>query len=447
MSKGSLAKITVSLFIAFCYALLISAAGTIKSVDSKIEETSSDDSASYEETSAPQDTSNSSEQTTSSEKIEFPEYSSLNISNSPRPLKNNAALVNVVIETPVTVSSETSAPDESEATASREPDFMIDDSDYTVETTASETETSLQTTPEEQTTASDAAQEETTTSDTSSADEEKPTNSSGDTLTVSYSGSGGEVTGDAAEILAKVVMGEIGGSFNEEAIKAQAVAAYTYIKKYNNSGSVPYVAVKTPNQTVINCVNEVIGQAVYYNGELIQAVYSASSAGYTSSAKSVWGTDYPYLQSIKCDFDAIYDPNYGSKETFSSAEIKQYVQDETGIVLDGDPGQWFSIKSKVDNVYVGSMTIGGRSSYTDSGGNEIEITGRVMREKIMDFNLKSASFDIKYDSNTDLFTFTTYGYGHGVGLSQHGANILAEYYGYNYQEILQFYFPGTIIAK
>ena len=68
-----------------------------------------------------------------------------------------------------------------------------------------------------------------------------------------------------------------------------------------------------------------------------------------------------------------------------------------------------------------------------------------MREKIMDFGLRSASFEVSYSSDTDKFTFTTYGYGHGVGLSQHGANNLANYWGYDYEEILEFYYPGTVI--
>lgn len=69
-----------------------------------------------------------------------------------------------------------------------------------------------------------------------------------------------------------------------------------------------------------------------------------------------------------------------------------------------------------------------------------------MREVIMEFDLRSASFDISYDPASATFTFTTYGYGHGCGMSQHGANILATYYGYTYDQILGFYYPGTTVA-
>ena len=66
-------------------------------------------------------------------------------------------------------------------------------------------------------------------------------------------------------------------------------------------------------------------------------------------------------------------------------------------------------------------------------------------EKIMDYDIRSAAFDIEYDAANDEFTITTYGYGHCVGFSQHGANILASKYGYTYDQILNFYYPGAVI--
>ncbi|MCI7759482.1 MAG: SpoIID/LytB domain protein, partial [[Eubacterium] saphenum] len=74
------------------------------------------------------------------------------------------------------------------------------------------------------------------------------------------------------------------------------------------------------------------------------------------------------------------------------------------------------------------------------------ITGRVFREKIMSFDIRSNAFDIDYNPSTDEFTFTTYGYGHGVGLSQNGANNLAKYWGWDYRQILEFYYTGTYVA-
>jgi stage II sporulation protein D len=90
------------------------------------------------------------------------------------------------------------------------------------------------------------------------------------------------------------------------------------------------------------------------------------------------------------------------------------------------------------------MTIGGQETYYN-GSKSVKINGRVFRESILEYNIRSASFDIVYDASTDNFVITTYGYGHCVGMSQHGANILATQYGYNYEQILQFFYQGASI--
>ncbi len=265
---------------------------------------------------------------------------------------------------------------------------------------------------------------------------------SGDVLYVRSNG--GIVSGSALEIVGKVTQHEVGHTFAPEAIKAQAVAAYTYIKFCNDYGTYPSVGLASSvSDSVEVLVESVIGKAIYYNGAMIQAVYSASSAGYTASSTNVWGTDYPYLESRFCDLDAKYDPNYGKTAQFSSEEIKKNVLDKTGIELTGDPSGWLSIENRIDGNYVGQMSVGGYHSYTDSSGNSVKITGRVFREKIMSFGLRSSSFDISYDAGSDTFTFTTYGYGHGVGMSQNGANALATYLGYDYKQILTYYYAGT----
>ena len=254
---------------------------------------------------------------------------------------------------------------------------------------------------------------------------------------------GGVVSGTALEIVSKITQNEVGYTFAPEAIKAQAVAAYTYVKFCNEYGTYPSVGLaSTVADSVEVLVQSVIGKAVYYNGAIIQAVYSASSAGYTASSKNVWGTDYPYLESRFCDLDAKYDPNYGRTVQFSSDDIKSRVYSVTGIELSGDPSDWIVIEERVDGNYVGQMSIGGYHSYTDNEGDTLKITGRRFRERIMSFDLRSSAFDVAYDSTTDMFTFTTYGYGHGVGLSQWGAKALAEN-GYNYKQILQHYFTGA----
>lgn len=264
-----------------------------------------------------------------------------------------------------------------------------------------------------------------------------------ETFTVNNGGT--VVSGSALDIISRIVQSEIGSSFSDEAIKAQAVASYTYVKYYNQYDNVPYVGLMAPTQRVTNLVSQVLGEAIYYNEQLIQAVYSASSAGYTASAEAVWGHPYAYLRSVECPLDSVYDPNYNHDTVIAAADIQQWVSDSTGIILTGDPSEWFRIINYVDNVYVGSMTIGGNATYVDSDGDVIAITGQVFRERIIDYNIRSASFAISYDAASGNFTFTTNGFGHGVGLSQNGANNLAVYAGYNYRQILSFFYSGVTI--
>ena len=270
-----------------------------------------------------------------------------------------------------------------------------------------------------------------------------PSESSGERFRITSTSSNSVVEGEAYDIVARVVQAEIGSSFHKEAIKAQAVAAYTYIKRQNAAGNAPTLPISgTASERVKECVDAVRGVAIYYGGEIIQAVFSASSAGYSKSAKNVWGDDLPYLQSVRNEFDDIHDPNKGRVISFPSSEIAANVLKQTGIQLIGDPSGWITIDSHVDNVYVGRMTIGGHTSYT-RGGSTIEITGRAFRERIMGFALRSASFTFSYDSGTDEFTFVTNGYGHGAGMSQNGANTLATHYGYSYVDILKHYYQGV----
>ena len=250
-------------------------------------------------------------------------------------------------------------------------------------------------------------------------------------------------TAGAREIIARAVVGEIWNEFPDEAVKAQAVAEYTYIKKNNEMGVSPTTALKTDvYDRIYKLVDEVLGEAIYYNGEMIQSVFFASSCGYTNSAENVWGVDYPYLRSVDCPLDKTTDPNWGSTDSYSSDYIKNAVQNTLGIALTGDRSKWFKINSRLDNRehgWVTSISVGGM---TKANGKTID--GRTIRETVLGYSLKSAAFDLKYDKSSDKFIFTTYGHGHGVGLSQYGAKALAEN-GYTYKQILQHYFTGVEI--
>ena len=326
----------------------------------------------------------------------------------------------------------------------------------TAETTVTTTETTTEKfviKPETTTTQTEAPQTtietvvETTTTETISETSATPApapDPDGEEFTVRDQLTDSYYTGSAREIVARALVGEISNWFPDEAIKAQAVAEYTYIKKENMRGNSPTTALRTAaegvDDRIYRLVDEVLGEAIYYNGEMIQCVFFASSCGYTNSSLNVWGVDYPYLRSVDCPLDATTDPNWADTDSYSSEYIKNAVQSTLGINLTGDPSKWFKINSRLDNRehgWITSLSVGGMT--TANGKN---IDGRTMRETVLNYSLKSAAFELKYDKTADEFIFTTYGYGHGVGLSQWGAKALAEN-GYNYKQILQHYFTGA----
>lgn len=252
-------------------------------------------------------------------------------------------------------------------------------------------------------------------------------------VTARFDGSVQEI--NAYDLVCMIVSTEMSPSFNQEALKAQAVAAYSYVKYHNVNGLIPSVLVKhnIPDE-VRQAVDAVFGKCCYYNGSPAQTVYTASSAGTTASAENVWGGNpVPYLTSVATPFDAASDPNYGVITTFSESYIRNAFESYLGITLSDDPANWLTVTGRIDGNYVSSVNVDG----------QVTVSGRKIRENILKFGIKSWCFDVSYADGE--FTFITYGYGHGVGMSQNGANILAKQ-GYTYDQILQYYFPGTTIS-
>ncbi len=242
---------------------------------------------------------------------------------------------------------------------------------------------------------------------------------------------GGSVhTDDAFDLVCRIVNNEISTSFSDEAIRAQAVAAYSYVKYHNVNGLTPSVLVRSdPPQRIVDLVSSVWGKCCYYNGKVAQTVYMASSSGYTASSVNVWGGSLPYLVSVECPFDADGDPNYGKQTKFSESEIRSSLERYLGITLSDNPENWLTVTGHIDGNYVSTVDVDGQAT----------ITGRKLRESVLSYNLRSASFDISYSDG--YFIFTTYGWGHGVGMSQNGANYLAKL-GYTYDQILKYYYTG-----
>lgn len=247
---------------------------------------------------------------------------------------------------------------------------------------------------------------------------------------------GDYIKGDYMDIIPYIVEAEMGGGFSMEALKAQAVAAYCWlINAGSTKGSAPSVPLKNPTQNAIDAAAAVNGQQVTYKGETAQTYYYAISAGYTANCKDVWYADIPYLRSVNSSVDKDYN-GFETKVTYSASELQSRVSSTYGIDLSGtSKSKWFSVKYDENNAYVRRVSIGGKK----------DVTGSSFRDELLDYELRSTAFKIKYNKGSDTFTFTVRGFGHGVGMSQVGANYYAKQ-GWTYKEILTHYYPGTSVG-
>ena len=262
---------------------------------------------------------------------------------------------------------------------------------------------------------------------------------------------------DMETYLLGVVRAEMPAAFQEEALKAQAVAARTYIlHKIAGGGSANHPqadacdditccqAYKTQEDAAADwgtdaaeyeakirrAVTETDGECVLYEGAPVLAVFHSSSVGTTQDAQSVWSASLPYLQSVETPEGEETVPNYRSTAVFSAGELRDRLKEALPeAVLEGSPSNWFTNIRQQPNGMVTSLAVGG----VEVGGNRL----RTILE------LRSACFTIAF--NGDEVTFSVAGYGHGVGMSQYGANVLAEN-GMTYQDILKWYYTGTEVG-
>lgn len=276
---------------------------------------------------------------------------------------------------------------------------------------------------------------------------------SGHTLRIQ--GSDGQVTEmDLNEYLWGVVAAEMPASFSQEALKAQAVAARTYalhrgptqnhpdadlctdyaccqawIAKDTAQGNWGDNALAYTNK-ITTAVADTGNQVILYNGQLIDAVFHSSSASATQDAVEVWGNSVPYLQSVDSpEGEGV--PNYQSEVTMTAQEFKDaFLAAHAEAVLEGDPTAWIGEIQRTDGGSVHTITIGG-----------VTVTGAQARQI---FSLRSATFDVSCSGDT--FTFAVTGFGHGVGMSQYGADTMAKA-GKTYQEILLHYYTDVTVAE
>lgn len=259
---------------------------------------------------------------------------------------------------------------------------------------------------------------------------------------VSVRRNGSVVKIELEEYVTGVVGAEMPASFNVEALKAQAVIARTYALKANSRGSVlsdneSSQSYKSNDQLkslwgssyntyynkVKSAVDSTKGMYLTYNGNYIEAVYHSTSNGRTEDSSNVWGNSFPYLVSVDSPYDSS-NPSYLKTVSFSYSDISK----KLGVIITSDTN--FVINGKTSGNRVGSISVG-----------EVTFTGVEFRSKL---GLRSADFDI--EKNDEGVVITTRGYGHGVGLSQYGANGMAKA-GSSYKDILFHYYPGVSVKS
>ncbi len=254
----------------------------------------------------------------------------------------------------------------------------------------------------------------------------------------------------------RVVAAEMPASFEQEALRAQAVCARTYSLWKMAAGShreegadlctdsgccQAYIepeqagenwgdSSQTYSEKIAAAVADTDAQVLTYDGQPIQAVFFSSSTDATEDAAQVWGNSLPYLVSVSSP-EGEEVPNYHSTVTLTADQLRELV---TGQYPDADlsanPSEWIS------NV---SYNASGRVSNIEVGG--VSMSGGAARTL---FGLRSACFQVEESEGS--FTFSVTGYGHGVGMSQYGANAMAKE-GSGWREIVTHYYTGVNIES
>lgn len=257
-----------------------------------------------------------------------------------------------------------------------------------------------------------------------------------------------------------VVIAEMPATFEAEALKAQAVLAHTYtLRIMSNEQKKPTESLKgglistdpakhqaylseqqakerfgdnyiTYQQKISDCVDAVINKVLTYNDQPIIAAFHAISSGNTENAKNVWGSEVPYLIKIESVGDELA-PSFENTLTLTVKEVQTILQKKyPDMKLSDQKEDWFTNPTYTPSGYVSSIQVLSQS-----------VTGQEIRSL---FQLKSAHFTIGFQD--DKFIFQTKGYGHGVGMSQYGADYMARQ-NKTYEEILAHYYPNTQLSE
>ncbi len=284
-----------------------------------------------------------------------------------------------------------------------------------------------------------------------SVQSENTINTSGDVFRVLISETEKVETVSAVDYICGVVAAEMPASYESEALKAQAVAAYTFAchrreyrkdKEYDVTDTVADQAYISPERQkqkwgesyeeysskIKAAVDSVFGQILTYDGKPILAAYHSISGGKTEAAANVWGDGYPYLQTVESVGDVL-SPDYLSTVSVAADDFSAAAE-RLGVKIDGEAKDWISDKVTSESGTVLSLKICGT-----------EVTGKNLRKEL---GLRSANFDVSFADGK--FNFTVRGYGHGMGMSQYGAQFMA-LQGSSYTEILNWYYPEAKLER
>lgn len=249
------------------------------------------------------------------------------------------------------------------------------------------------------------------------------------------------------EYIVGVLSGEMPTSFELEALKAQAVAARSYaLKKIENTKEEDYDVVDTVSNQVYyseeelqnkwgsdydskikkvkQAVNETSLEYLDYNGEVVQAFFFSTSVGKTENSEEVFQSALPYLRSVDSSWDKEASPVFNDTTSFSLSDFY------TKLNLPYNDKLTTEILETTSTGRIKKIKINGQ-----------EMTGNDVSKAL---NLRSNFFELE-QIGTNI-KITTTGYGHGVGMSQYGANGMAKE-GYTYDQILKHYYTGTQIKK
>ena len=286
------------------------------------------------------------------------------------------------------------------------------------------------------------------------ADSAPPSDQDSESFLLADESAGAVISVPRRDYLIGAVAAEMPVSWPDEALKAQAIAAHSYALYCRDHAADPASGWLTVDPArrqgyltdpvlrsywgtaydenyarLSALVDSVLSDVLYYDGAPAGTSYFAISNGMTEASENVWGTALPYLVPVDSSTDRTAD-NYLYTVQMTPEQLQPLL---AGLNLAPDlsaPESWFGEISLTPSGYIAGITVCGQT-----------VTGPALRKAL---GLRSACFTVGYQDGS--FSFTTKGYGHGVGLSQWGARALAEQ-GQSAPQILAHYFPGTELRR